>query len=292
MTDFWIALPFLVSLVFLGMPHGAIDHILYFSNRDQSLTTRRLLGFISVYLGLAVVMAMVWLLFPVLSCFALLLLTWAHWGEEEWFYESWKSGEVGILYGLVRGSYPMLLPLVAAPGHYLEVLQGALSLSGDIVPESINALLLSPYFAGLILCLVVSGSLIERWSSRRSPRWRIQTTETIFLYCLFIFLPPLFSIGLYFMFWHSLRHIQLMGKHIGEPLMISGNIRWSIFYKWALPFSLAGIFFVFGWALWNRGFLVNLPEFIGSYLVILWALTWPHALLTHRIFYPPHLRIR
>ncbi len=290
MIDLWVAVPFLASLVLLGMPHGAIDHILYFRHRGQPMTPSLLAVFVLFYLGLAVAMAALWLAFPLGCCLFFLLLTWAHWGEGDFLAERAQGGKVGFFFGFSRGSYPVLLPFVSDASSYLDVLNGALSLSGREMPPEVTTLVLSKGFPLGILAFVVVLTLGERMKHRNSPRWKEQTLEILVLWVLFLLLPPLFSVGLYFIFWHSLRHIRLMGRKIGEPLARFGRVDWRVFYRWAAPFTLAGILFVLGWFLWNSSGQREISSIIGSYLVVLWALTWPHALLTHWIFRWGHLR--
>jgi Brp/Blh family beta-carotene 15,15'-monooxygenase len=290
MSEWWVAGPFLLSLVLLGMPHGAIDHLLFFRARRQRMGLVALGIFVAAYLGLAVLMAGIWLLWPVFCCFALLGLTWFHWGEGDHFYEQMRGGGGGALFGGVRGAFPMLLPLIFHPEAYVLVMMGAVAMSGAVIPEGWLTMLVSRDFRLVLLLSFVLAVLGERWRSRGCPGWTRQSMEHILLGVLFLVLPPLLSIGIYFMFWHSLRHIRMMGNRLGSPLMEAGRLDWGVFYRWAAPFTVGGIAFVVAWWMGQGGGQGGIPALVGSYLVILWALTWPHALVTHAIFGREDLR--
>lgn len=286
---FWIlAMPLLASLFLLGMPHGAIDHLFYFKGRGRKLRWKAVSIFCALYLLVAIVMTGFWLLFPVLSCLGLLLLTWFHWGDGDRIYERLGGGNAGGWFQALRGGIPMVLPLVLYPGQVSEVLDGALSVTGDVLPDSIGGLLQHPAtrWASLGLMAALWG-LEEIRESRIRETGRIRA-ETAGLFVWFLLVPPLWSIGFYFMFWHARRHIICMARQTGPPLQTGNRVHWSTFTLWAAPFTAVGVLMVTGFALWTGPLETSASpmRWVGSYLLVLWALTWPHAVTTRIVFEP------
>ena len=65
-------------ILFFGIPHGAIDHVLFF--KKKSMTQ---LKFYGLYLGLIVLFVLLWLKFPVISFIFFLILSAFHFGESQ-----------------------------------------------------------------------------------------------------------------------------------------------------------------------------------------------------------------
>jgi len=83
-------------ILLLGIPHGAIDHVLFFKKRKMSQ-----LKFYSIYLGLSLLFVILWHIVPVTSLILFLLISAFHFGESQFadvffkkslrylFYFSW-----------------------------------------------------------------------------------------------------------------------------------------------------------------------------------------------------------
>ena len=67
-----------ILILLLGIPHGAIDHVLFFKKRKMSQ-----LKFYSLYLGLSFLFVILWHIFPVTSLILFLLISAFHFGESQ-----------------------------------------------------------------------------------------------------------------------------------------------------------------------------------------------------------------
>ena len=65
-------------ILLIGIPHGAIDHILFFKKRSFSQ-----LKFYSIYLGLILLFLLLWIFFPFWSLLLFLLISAFHFGESQ-----------------------------------------------------------------------------------------------------------------------------------------------------------------------------------------------------------------
>ncbi len=276
---------FLSSLLLLGMPHGAVDHHIFFRLIRRKATIPGLIGFIVAYLSVAALMLGVWWASPIAAAWALILLTWYHWGEGDLHYEHLRGHTPDWPFALWRGSLPMLVPALAAPEEYARVLDGAIRVfQPDVSDQATIWISTEPVKVLLIICVVILG-VISWWCLGRSdrtcgPKWRYAVEDAALL-AGFALLHPLLSIGLYFMFWHSIRHILVaadaleLGRDALRPAF------WRRFYRLAFPFTLGGILFLVLLHLLVLTETSGPYLLVGCYLILLWALTWPHALICH-----------
>ncbi|MEM6821339.1 MAG: Brp/Blh family beta-carotene 15,15'-dioxygenase [Verrucomicrobiota bacterium] len=280
----WSVGLFLLSLILLGMPHGALDHLVYFRLKDQSITLPSLGLFIIIYLLLGSTLVLFWMTVPLVAVGGLILLTWAHWGDGDTTYERHLGNSVPSTFLYWRGALPMIVPLFTNPDHYAQVLSGAVRIAGG--SESFVFLQDTRVTMGVFIGLVVLG--IAHWINvlKSSEIYPVASwfRQDIGLIALFMLLPPLASIGVYFMFWHSLRHIRVMSELLGKPIKRrDASISWLAFYRAAAPFTMLGIMFVVGQYVWALQWTSDMLSMVGSYLCILWGLTGPHAVICYMI---------
>lgn len=282
----------LATVLVLGLPHGALDHLTLPRARDEPLTLRRFLTFCSWYLLVAGAYAVAWLVAPTASFLGFVLLTWFHWGQGDRAHLAVVTEAshvdhpwIGRLTLAVRGGLPMAVPLLAFPGQYESVARTVVGLFGS------SSNWLAPLFEptmrlaiGVGFALLTLGTLA--WGYRVAadgPAWRIDAVETGLLWVFFLAVPPILAIGLYFVFWHSLRHLARLvviddtaasalaaGSAVGVLAHVSRD---------ALPMTV-GALVLFGAI---AAFVPNEPGSVaavgGVYLVLLAVLTLPHTVV-------------
>jgi len=212
--DRWRYLPLVASVVVLGLPHGAVD----WSALPRAVTgrlDRRWMGVVGVvYLVAGGVYALGWFLAPVASAVVFVAVTWFHWGQGELHPLAAVLGadhldSLGqrVLTVLVRGGLPMLVPLLAFPDRYREVVAAfAAPFGGTVTTWPVGPdvrLALGVGFAALTVVTLALG--YRRAGDRRA--WAVDAGETALLWTFFLVVPPVFAIGVYFCCWHSARHI-------------------------------------------------------------------------------------
>ena len=282
----------LATLVVLGLPHGAVDHLMLPRARGERPTRRWLAAFFAAYLALAAAYTAAWVLAPTASFVGFVALTWFHWGQGDRAHLAvvgdaahLRSRWIGRLTLLVRGGLPMLVPVLAFPGRYREVLVTVVSLFGT--PGG----WVDPLFApGTRLALGVGFGLVTVSTLAAGYRldgatdaWRVDAGETLLLWGYFLAVPPVLAVGLYFALWHSLRHlVRLLALDDAAVGALSrGADRRAVWrlVRDATPLTAASLV-LFG------GLAVVVPEPPGSvaglgglYLVLLAVLTLPHVVV-------------
>ncbi|MFB6281306.1 MAG: Brp/Blh family beta-carotene 15,15'-dioxygenase, partial [Haloferacaceae archaeon] len=139
--------PFALSVVVLGLPHGAVDHLV--PARLVGVGPRRSMAAVgAVYAVLMAAYAAWWFLAPTAAFVAFVLMTWFHWGQGDVYAllafvdaEHLPTAAERALALLVRGGLPMLAPLVAFPDRYRAVALAVVDLFGA------DAAALAPAFA-------------------------------------------------------------------------------------------------------------------------------------------------
>ena len=285
--------PLVVSVLLLGLPHGAVDHLVIARHRDEGLTPRWLAVVGGIYLVAGLAYAAVWFLFPVAAFAFFILLTWFHWGQGELYplldivgAEYLRSPSQQALAVLVRGGAPMLVPLVAFPEQYQFV---AGSLIGLFDPAAAAAL--DPVFAtgprlavaALYGSTVVAAVALGYSRTDAFEPWAVDAGEMVLLTAFFLVVPPILAIGVYFCFWHSLRHVVRTvllhddsAAHIDSRELGPAALQ---FARDAAPMTAGALLLLGGLYLLVPRTPAGTSELIGLYLVLIAVLTLPHVLI-------------
>jgi lycopene beta-cyclase len=240
----------IVGLLSIGLPHGALDHLYSVPNR-----LRIPWRFIGVYLGLGLLLLVVWYFLPYLALIIFLAYTAWHFGQAD--FEIWKlsSGVRSFFWGV----FVLLLILGS---HGVETIQ-ILSEMGIEIPNQL-------YFSfdigqNTTWLLFILGLL---WLFNTSFYSRI--IETLIVLILGTWLPLLPAFACYFVFQHSLHGWQ----HLRQKMKLSHRNMWLQ----ALPFTL-GALVLFGAYL----YLIQEPNW-GQVFIFLSALSFPHVYYMHKSY--------
>jgi Brp/Blh family beta-carotene 15,15'-monooxygenase len=303
----WIQyVPFLASVVVLGLPHGAVDHLAAARLDGSEVGSETAIDRPLAAVGVLYVLAggtylLTWLLAPAASFVLFIALTWFHWGQGDLYVLTvvperthLRSPAQRLLCVCLRGGLPMVVPLLAFPEVYREI---ARAVTGLFDPGAIAAL--DPVFAlgtrlalGAGLAALSIGALalgyrrVETAAQRRT--WRLDAAETALLWGYFLLVPPILAVGLYFCLWHSLRHVVrviALGDGSGdsgtEPGTPGGGRsvlgEFARFAREAAPLTAGALVIFLG--LYVVAPVDDVPGLIALYLVLLAILTLPHVLV-------------
>ncbi|MFC4405322.1 Brp/Blh family beta-carotene 15,15'-dioxygenase [Haloarchaeobius iranensis] len=281
------AVPLVASVLVLGLPHGATDHVVA---AHSGLSQRAYLFVAAVYLVLGGAYLVAWFLAPVASFVFFIALTLVHWGQGDCYVLSERSdgrypasrGHTALLVA-TRGALPMLVPLVAFPGIYERVFAWTVGLFG-VGPDAV-AWAFTPAAR-----TVVAGALAVLFATTLAvgyrvdgETWRLDAAETGLLVAFFGLVPPLLAVGLYFTLWHSLRHVVrtvLLDEPSVDALARGDRLTAALRYVRDAAPNTVGALAVLA-AVW-----VTVPRTpagvegaVAAYLVLLAVLTLPHFLV-------------
>ncbi|WP_267641295.1 Brp/Blh family beta-carotene 15,15'-dioxygenase [Haloarchaeobius amylolyticus] len=284
-------LPLLVSVLVLGLPHGAVDHLVL-ARLGTGISVRRSVVAVSaLYAVLGGLYLLAWFVAPVAAFTFFILLTWAHWGQGDLYCLHVLSEGAypttplhRLLTVAVRGALPMLVPLVAFPDAYQRVVAITVELFGTDASSvawafSADARLgVAVGFAAIVVASLVLGA--------RSPdttTWKRDGVEIALLTGFFALVPPILAIGLYFCLWHSLRHVvRVVGLDETAVASLARDDLVGAFRRFArdaLPTTAAAIAIMAGIAIAVPRTPAGLDGALAVYLVLLAVLTLPHVVV-------------
>ncbi|WP_158600616.1 Brp/Blh family beta-carotene 15,15'-dioxygenase [Tessaracoccus antarcticus] len=291
----WVVIaPFAVSVLVLGLPHGALDHLVPARLAGRRPTVASIATVAIVYLVLAVVVLLMWRVAPATAFVGFIALTWFHWGQGDLWIDLAEAHRgrlqprllrAGTV--LVRGGLPMLVPLLFHPDTYERVRLGTIALFGQ---QSFSSTFMGldatgRGVVGIVYALVVLATALATWRTSRTHvergAWAHDQMETVVLALFFALGPPVLTVGLYFCLWHSLRHIVRLelldprGAHFlrhGQLVKVAGRFAMD-----AAPITTIAVLFLGAiyCAIPPQG---GDPETVlAPYLVLISALTVPHV---------------
>ena len=266
-----------LSIFLLGLPHGASDWLLYRSVFPRH-SYREWAVFIGGYSLLAVLFAVFWWAAPHYACFSFLCITAWHWGSGD--SNDFQKKRFGwILASLSRGCIQMLAPIVfhpAASQVFVEQLIGVFGNEATIIlPYKSGALLLATSI--FIECTTWLWAIVNQQIKKRKAVQHL--FETFALLGLFYYLPPLLSVGIYFLWLHALRHSLRLLERCSFNHARNVLINLSILHLRSFLFVAPVLLVLFVWFFAHPAFLYLNVKSIAEYLVVIAALTFPHAIL-------------
>jgi Brp/Blh family beta-carotene 15,15'-monooxygenase len=273
--------PFVVSVVLFGLPHGAVDHLVPARLRGDRPDLRSVGRVMAVYTILVLAYAAVWFVAPAPAFVFFIALTLYHWGQGDLHASlALLRTEIGSRAGravtlVARGSMPMLVPLVAFPTEYREVADAVIGVFDERGASTV-AFAFGPRFRAGVLVFLVAAAAATVYASRSS----FEAGELALLGVYFASVPPILAVGFYFCFWHSTRHIARLLALDGTVAdrVEEGDAKGALarFARDAAPLTAGAlVVFVALWAVASPP--PTLEGFLALYLVLLAALTVPHA---------------
>ncbi|HAV13793.1 MAG TPA: hypothetical protein DCX06_09950 [Opitutae bacterium] len=271
----YAGLLWLLSILCIGMPHGAADWFI-FKKLFQPQKIGPKLGFISAYCVLAGLYLWLWKLSPESAVILFLLLTAWHWGSGDSLGLR-PNPLCWITHSLARGSIVVFAPLafhLDETRSFLEKFPGIHD--GDFgYINNQNVFFIWILFSA-ITCLLMWGYAIRKKISVIGMG-RLSIAELFLILIIYYYFPPLLSVALYFLSIHGLRHMLYLLKELpSKQPNLSGIFRLHI-ASLGCTLPAVAVMIVF-WQLYPEKFL-TIESSTAQYLVLIAGLTLPHAIL-------------
>lgn len=260
-------------IIILGIPHGAIDHILYLSKREKPAFT-----FYFQYLSLIGLNVLFWIWLPQLAFFSFLFVSAYHFGQSQ-FNHLFKVEEIPekILY-FIWGLTLML-------GLIFFNIDQILALEGIAFLFSQNFLLSSSIFlkTTLIGCFAITLGLMMVFTIMKKFKWETFLLESLVLILIlsaFYLLPLLVGFTLYFVVLHSMKvmeeeYVYLRKKQLADSF--------SSFIKMLLPYTVLSFVGIILLIIGIQLDFIAIP--LGyMFLILVSSITLPHIFVME-LFY-------
>lgn len=257
---------FLLILLF-GIPHGAIDHIVYKTQNNISN-----LKFFSFYLSLIILYTVCWFIFPKWCLVMFLLLSSYHFGESqfsEFKFNSIPKKLTSILCGIIIISsliYYNQTELVKLSNMYMDT-----QVFASIFKSPYIEILF--YFSGVLFLLFILFEFLFH-SNKLDDLFTI-LFEMILIHVTFYLFSVLIGFTLYFIFLHSLKVLKQEYQFLKKN---TSDLRPTNFVKMLLPFTGLSIFFLIIFYISIVIGLLNISTFL--FLIIgISVITLPHVFI-------------
>ena len=258
----------------IGIPHGALDHLVTLPKAQP----KKMAFFIIAYVAVAIVAVIGILKFNTVGFILVLFMSAIHFGigDAAFINELDKRSDASRklnrwFYIPAAGFTPVFIPLVNSAST------GALA--------SVNSSLIN-WHQGLdsqILLTVSIFALLAIGVMVFDKRYREALDLTVLLLLAHL-APPLIAFAVYFGCWHAMRHTARLTLSLPRTLEnLTQGMLGRAFLKAVIPGlpALIGTFVVAGLlALSGRDFT---DEFFWMALVVVWALTVPHMVVTAKL---------
>ena len=258
----------------IGIPHGALDHLVTLPKAEP----KKMAAFIVVYVAVAVVAVVGILQFNTIGFIIVLFMSAIHFGigDGAFISEIDKRSKTERklnrwFYIPAAGFTPVFIPLVNSAST-----QALASVNPALINwhQGFDSEILFTVTSFAVLAIVVMGL---------TKRYR-EALDLTLLLLLAHFAPPLIAFAVYFGCWHAMRHTARLTLSLPRSIenLDQGMLR-KAFSNAVIPGlpALIGTFVVAGiLALSGRDFS---DEFFWMALVVVWALTVPHMVVTAKL---------
>ena len=248
---------FTAGMFLVGIPHGAVDHLLETGNFKSRIKP----GFVIKYIGLALFNLVIWIFFPTVALLFFIGYSAWHFGQNDW--REWQPNNINSLKNYIWGIFIFGIILC---GHITET---------NTILDNMNVFKLplsdieGKIVSTLIVFVAIAWAVFEK-------RWRM------FLSCIMLLvsieLPLISSFGLYFIGQHSLNG----WSHLKQGMRVDNK---SLYLK-ALPFTIGALvlFAAFIYLLRNNYLTEFNESLITIFFVFISCISFPHVMVMNRFY--------
>ena len=265
----------LIAILFLGIPHGATDYLIFKNLKQSFLGSKKLIHFYLSYLAIMALYGMIWVSFPSIGLLIFIGISLFHFGQSNWVYVFPKGGAIGWITYIIWGTYVLIIPIMA---HYETALPVIEAISSNLAWEISDRFRFGIIITVAVLTLFTILSLhFLRIINRKSLLNEI--LNLIILGFALYQLPLWLGFAFYFAGWHSLTSIQ---EQISFFQINSPHYNWKDYIKNTAALSALALLGIMGLIYMGGSFT---SVFILKYLFIfIGVVTLPHMLLIHQLY--------
>lgn len=273
--EVWIVLLCAVLFFSTGLPHGALDHIIYFQiihkRNKPSPGFMDAFIFFGFYIFIIIAFSVLWFQWPFAAFIVFMMVSSYHFGESQLAGVIERNFAGNIFIFFTWGAFVLSWFIHFHKDYAENVL---LSIPGISIEPIHQFFILIPYF------LVLNGGILficAFYAFLSHPKNRLNAGRQV-LYLMVIItalacLPPLLAFLCYFGLWHSLRVMVSEYELLKKTRVISGF--WG-FLKAILPFTILSILGIFIFSLFFAHDSVGFSPLL-IFLIAISVLTLPHT---------------
>ncbi len=245
-----------VILLSIGIPHGAIDHLI----SNPKIDGKGMGSFLLIYLTLIGIYLAIWYFFPITALIAFLIMSAYHFGQSHFISENQPKKYAWLLF-ISRGGY-----------FLFAILLGDWEVTKLILSPLVNLEYLGQYRIFIFVALLTATISVQFVFGPRIKNTQI--LELLIMGPIFYFSPLLIGFVVYFGFWHALPSM------LAEYKFLSGFESYNSVKKFAfqlLPFTMISLFGI-GLILFFGFKFLQINELVLLFFVVISLISFPHIL--------------
>jgi beta-carotene 15,15'-dioxygenase len=270
---------FAFFILFTGIPHGAIDHLVEKETAERQRKGFNLLVFLSKYMLTMLFYAILWFFLPSFSLLFFLLISAWHFGETDI-----EKAPSKLLWNATRFMFGCFVLSWILLFHAMEVTP----ILERISQNNANVMTIWKFFVefkGAFLTVLVAGTGIFFYLAKQKNTLFIDEMRycrLIAIIALTYFLPLLPAFGLYFGGWHALCSFENIHGYLQSTK--GGISQESILKTWSktLGFTLLAVSFL-AFAIWYWLTYYQTWDALPLLFIFLSLITLPHLNVMHRM---------
>ena len=261
-----------ILILLLGIPHGAIDHVLFFKKRKMSQ-----LKFYIIYLGLSFLFVILWHILPVTSLILFLLISAFHFGESQ-FADIFFKKSLRFIFYFFWG-----LCLLSTLMYYnVSELYDITSYFDDtiVLDKIYNREKIGVFFYITNVVTILSIIALTYLKKINNDRLFSELFLLFLIHATFYLFPFIIGFTLYFVALHSIKVMNDEFKFLKDE---NNNFNIMSFLKLLAPYSILSIIgtsFLLVLSYYN--YIPYSIPFLA--IIIISVITLPHAIVMN-IFY-------
>jgi len=221
------------AVAIVGLPHGALDHLVARQLFAPVLGSRWWMVFGLLYVGLAGLMASIWLAFPLAALLVFLSLSTLHFGWDDPLWVRSSTGPWDAVEHTCVGALPIVLPTWLHAAEVTVIFGWLMPAARPLDPDVVGAI--AACAASAVLPVV--GLRMFRLLLGRTAAPAV-SAELAAIVILHVVAPPLIAFLAYFCGWHSIRHALELADDL-EPGRPADGLR--RFVREAAPMTLTTV---------------------------------------------------
>lgn len=262
-----------VSISILGIPHGAIDHIIYRKKNNVGA-----LKFYSCYLGLMLIYLLIWVILPKLSMAGFMILSAFHFGQSQFYKYTTVNNFLKIIIYFTWGFSLLSGLIVLNINEIIQITDQNKDLS-IFISESNLYFYKKIYFisniAFLFLCFILAVS--KKMSEVDILK---EISILILIQLSFYFLPVLIGFTVYFCTLHAVQVMTDEFDFLKKKMAVFTGFE---FVKLLLPYTLLSIFGIVFLVLLVSFQIISVSITLLIFIIIS-ILTLPHSLVMDNFY--------
>lgn len=253
----------LTGIVFLGFPHGALDIFLI---DKLSLSRKDLFVFLFFYLLAIAAMITSWILIPAGAFLLFIAYSCFHFAQSDLSLKETNSQFMSLEF-FARFLAPFFIPFGFHSARSLK-------LAGHIHDTTFLEFMTPMFYVLAVISVALSVLIVFRgiyyWLVSKKE-WQAMSLEPLIVCVLFLALDPLYSLGIYFCFIHSIKHIV---NFLNSPVEVE--------MKRLIPFWIIPIIAVVLFSLLLDQSQIRLEDSLFKWsIMILSSIALPHTFLVY-----------